>query len=58
MVQWPSSSFESTVKDMKFIIEKMDVITREYVRENLHKIFLFGDNLLRIGYGGQLRPMI
>ena len=57
MVQWPSSSFESTVKDMKFTIEKMNFITRGYVRANPHKIFLFGDNLLRIGYGGQARAM-
>lgn len=57
MVPWPSSSFEKTVKDMRFIIEKMDFITREYVRINPQKIFLFGDNLLGIGYGGQARAM-
>ena len=42
---------------MKFTIEKMDFITREYVRANPHKIFLFGDNLLGRGYGGQARAM-
>ncbi|MGH8500766.1 MAG: hypothetical protein ACRERV_18430, partial [Methylococcales bacterium] len=42
---------------MKFTIEKMDFITREYVRANPHKTFLFGDNLLGRGYGGQARAM-
>ena len=42
---------------MKFKIEKLRFITREYVRANADKIFLFGDNLLRKGYGGQAGAM-
>jgi len=42
---------------MKFKITKMEFITRKYVRANPDKIFLFGDNLLGRGYGGQARVM-
>lgn len=42
---------------MRFKIEQRASITREYVREHPDKIFLFGDNLLRVGYGGQARAM-
>ena len=35
----------------------MEFITRKYVRANPDKIFLFGDNLLGRGYGGQARAM-
>ena len=42
---------------MKFTIEVMNVISREYLRANPHKVFLFGDNLLGRGYGGQARAM-
>ena len=35
------------------IVEKMAWITREIVQANPDKIFLFGDNLLRVGLGGQ-----
>ena len=38
-------------------IEYMEYITRDYIRENQNKIFLFGDNLVRKGYGGQAREM-
>lgn len=33
------------------------IITREYLRSNTNHIFVFGDNLLRVGHGGaaQLR---
>lgn len=42
---------------MKHRIERMKVITREYVRANPDKIFLFGDNLEGRGYGGQAAEM-
>lgn len=32
-------------------------ITREYIKENRDKIFLFGDNILEMGYGGQAKEM-
>lgn len=35
----------------------MRFITREYVRANPDKMFLFGDNLERRGYGGQAAAM-
>lgn len=35
----------------------MEFITRKFVRANTNKIFLFGDNLLGRGYGGQARAM-
>ena len=42
---------------MKFKVTKMEFITRKYVRANPAKIFLFGDNLLGRGYGGQAAAM-
>ncbi len=35
------------------------IITREYLQENPNHIFVFGDNLLRVGFGGaaKLRDM-
>lgn len=41
---------------MKNIIFK-DFITREEVRKNRMKIYVFGDNLQKIGYGGQAKAM-
>jgi len=38
-------------------IEYMDFITRKIVQENPDKIFVFGDNDLREGYGGQAKEM-
>lgn len=38
-------------------IEIRDYITREEVRANRDKIFLFGDNLTGRGYGGQAKEM-
>lgn len=35
----------------------MKWITRDVVRANRHKIFLFGDNILMKGYGGQAKEM-
>ena len=35
----------------------MQHITRSTLRTNSDKIFLFGDNLLQIGYGGQAKEM-
>lgn len=42
---------------MKRKIERMQFITREYVRANRNKLFLFGDNLERRGLGGQAAAM-
>jgi len=39
------------------MIEYMKHITRDYVRKNLHKTFLFGDNLQQRGMGGQAKEM-
>lgn len=38
-------------------VEKMTWITREDLRANPDKIFLFGDNLERVGMGGQAGAM-
>lgn len=42
---------------MKCRIERMQFITREDVRANRDKLFLFGDNLERRGLGGQAAAM-
>jgi hypothetical protein len=42
---------------MKYQIERRQFITREYVRANRDKLFLFGDNLERRGFGGQAAAM-
>ena len=42
---------------MKHKVERMQYITREYVRANRNKLFLFGDNLERRGFGGQAAAM-
>lgn len=42
---------------MKHRTERIKVITREYIRANPDKLFLFGDNLERRGYGGQAAAM-
>ncbi|MBX3290009.1 MAG: hypothetical protein KF855_11765 [Acidobacteria bacterium] len=42
---------------MKYKIERMKFITREYVRANRDELFLFGDNLERRGLGGQAAEM-
>lgn len=42
---------------MKHRIERMQFITRDYVRANRDKLFLFGDNLERRGFGGQAASM-
>lgn len=39
------------------MIVKMTKIKRRYVQENPNKIFLFGDNLQKKGYGGQAKEM-
>lgn len=38
-------------------IEKWDFITRQDCRNNPGKIFLFGDNLQKRGFGGQAKEM-
>lgn len=42
---------------MKYKVERIKFITREYIRENRDKLFLFGDNLERRGFGGQAAAM-
>lgn len=42
---------------MKPKVERIKFITREYVRANRDKLFLFGDNLERRGLGGQAAAM-
>lgn len=42
---------------MKYQIERRHFITRGYVRANRNKLFLFGDNLERRGFGGQAAAM-
>jgi len=39
------------------VIEYGEHITREYIRENPDKLFLFGDNLQKRGLGGQAKEM-
>ena len=39
------------------MIEYKKSITREYVRKNPHKTFLFGDNVMGEGLGGQAKEM-
>lgn len=39
------------------MIEYIEHINRDYVRKNPHKVFLFGDNLIRTGWGGQAKEM-
>lgn len=43
--------------NFKFKIERMRFITRECVRANSDKIFIFGDNLEQRGFGGQAAAM-
>lgn len=42
---------------MRYKVERRAHITRAYVRNNPKKLFLFGDNLIRRGLGGQAREM-
>lgn len=39
------------------IVEYQDYITREDLRQNPDKVYLFGDNLNRVGLGGQAGEM-
>lgn len=39
------------------IVEFWDYISREDLKANPDKIFLFGDNVIRQGYGGQAKEM-
>ena len=39
------------------MIEYWDYIVREDLKNNPDKVFLFGDNLTRKGYGGQAKEM-
>lgn len=39
------------------MIQRMKYITREYVKANPDKLFLFGDNLEDRGFGGQAAAM-
>lgn len=42
---------------MTWHVQRSKFITREYVRSNPDKLFLFGDNLERRGFGGQAAAM-
>ena len=42
---------------MQYRIVKMRWISREFVRANRDRIFLFGDNLVGQGFGGQAAAM-
>lgn len=48
---------DQTEFEMKYKVERRSAITREYVRANPHKFFLFGDNLEERGYGVQAAAM-
>ena len=43
--------------NIKCKVERMRFISRVYVRANRDKLFLFGDNLERKGFGGQAAAM-
>lgn len=43
--------------NIKCKVERMRFITREYIRANPDWIFLFGDNLVQRGFGGQAAAM-
>jgi DNA polymerase elongation subunit (family B) len=43
--------------EIKPKVEYMDFITRQIVKDNPDKIFIFGDNDLREGFGGQAKEM-
>lgn len=42
---------------MTCLVQRIKFITREYVRSNPDKLFLFGDNLEGRGFGGQAAAM-
>ncbi len=42
---------------MRYRVVTMKWITRSFVRDHHDRIFLFGDNLTRQGYGGQAAAM-
>ncbi|QYO68054.1 hypothetical protein [Leptolyngbya sp. 7M] len=42
---------------MRYKVIRMRFITRDYVRANRNKLFLFGDNLEQRGFGGQAAAM-
>lgn len=39
------------------MIEYRKWITRQMLRDEPEKLFVFGDNMIRVGYGGQAREM-
>ncbi len=39
------------------MVEYWDFIRRDDLKKNPDKVFLFGDNLLGVGYGGQAKEM-
>ena len=49
--------FELETTAMQYRIVKMRRISREFVRANRDRIFLFGDNLVGQGFGGQAAAM-
>lgn len=42
---------------MRYRVVRMKRISREFVRANRNRIFLFGDNLAGMGFGGQAAAM-
>lgn len=41
-----------TIDDVKSSIPKDNIITKYWLKKHLECIFVFGDNLIREGYGG------
>ena len=52
-----SQSKKEFNKRVKANNEKLDFITRDIVKDNPKKIFIFGDNDEKTGYGGQAKEM-
>lgn len=59
MISFGASAVRPLMLDMniKFKVERMRFITRDCVRANPDKIFLFGDNLELRGFSGQAGAM-
>jgi len=49
--------FELETTAMRYRVVRMKRISREFVRANRDRIFLFGDNLFGQGFGGQAAAM-
>jgi hypothetical protein len=42
---------------MAIVVRTTDIVTRAQVKANRRVMYLFGDNELRVGYGGQAKEM-